>query len=215
MNRNELAEELNVSPWDVNDWLLWGCPAEKFLSQWNFNVQAVKKGLKENKVKIKQTAKPHPKEPGSGNGWLNKRCPKCREKGFLGEKAGLLCTLGEIIMGRWYFRRVGYPCGHSMEIITWTAWATGSFRYHFLQGVQRVPWWPIKDFLGLAGGKLRKGSAQNDIWRCDPILPWLVFWTYIPGFSLGRIPGGSNFSNKIQMVVWKGKKNWFYLKISL
>jgi hypothetical protein len=118
-------------------------------------------------------------------------------------------------MGRWYFRRVGYPCGHSMEIITWTAWATGSFRYHFLQGVQRVPWWPIKDFLGLAGGKLRKGSAQNDIWRCDPILPWLVFWTYIPGFSLGRIPGGSNFSNKIQMVVWKGKKNWFYLKISL
>jgi hypothetical protein len=118
MNRNELAEELNVSPWEVNDWLLWGCPAEKFLSQWNFNVQAVKKWLKENKVKIKQTAKPHPKEPGSDNGWLNKRCPKCREKGFLGEKAGLLCTLGEIIMGRWYFRRVGYPCGHSMEIIT-------------------------------------------------------------------------------------------------
>jgi hypothetical protein len=40
------------------------------------------------------------------------------EKGFLGEKAGLLCTLGELVMGRWYWRRVGYPCGHSMEIMS-------------------------------------------------------------------------------------------------
>jgi len=39
------------------------------------------------------------------------------EKGFLGEEAGLLVTLGEIVMGRWYWRRVGYPCGHSMEIM--------------------------------------------------------------------------------------------------
>jgi len=118
MTRHELAEELNVFPWDVDDWLLGGCPAEKFLSQWNFNVQDVKKWLKKNKIKIKPTTKPPPKDPGSDNDWLNKRCPQCQEKGFLGEKAGLLCTLGEIIMGRWYFRRVGYPCGHSMEIIT-------------------------------------------------------------------------------------------------
>jgi hypothetical protein len=39
------------------------------------------------------------------------------EKGFPGEKAGLLVTLGEIVMGRWYWRRVGYPCGHSQEIM--------------------------------------------------------------------------------------------------
>jgi hypothetical protein len=116
MNRNELAEELNVYPWDVDDWLLWGCPAEKCLSQWNFNSQSVEKWLKENKVRIKKRAKSISKEPESGNGWLNQRCPKCMEKGFRGEKAGLLFTFGEIVLGRWYFRRVGYPCGHSMQI---------------------------------------------------------------------------------------------------
>ena len=117
MNRNELAEELDVYPWDVDDWLLWGCPGEKFLSQWNFNVQSVEKWLKENKIKIKKRTKSILKERGSENGWMNERCPKCMEKGFIGEKAGLLCTLGEIVMGRWYLRRVGYPCGHSVEVI--------------------------------------------------------------------------------------------------
>ena len=28
MNRNELAKELNVRPWEVHDWLLCGCPAK-------------------------------------------------------------------------------------------------------------------------------------------------------------------------------------------
>ncbi len=118
MNRSELANELNVSPWDIDDWLLWGCPAEKFLSQWNFNLQAVSRWLKENKIKIKKPVQPLPNETKpDDDGWLNKRCPKCREKGFPGEQAGLLCTYGEIVMGRWRFRRVGYPCGHSMEIL--------------------------------------------------------------------------------------------------
>ncbi len=118
MNRKELAEELSVAPWDIDDWLLWGCPAEKLLSQWNFNVQAVERWLKENNIKISKAAQPLPKASRADLHWLNRRCPKCREKGFSGEQAGLLCTDKEIVMGRWRFRRVGYPCGHSMEIIT-------------------------------------------------------------------------------------------------
>ena len=118
MTRNEIAEELKVEPWDVDDWLLKGCPAEKLLSQWIFDLDAVKRWLKKNKVKIKHTVKSPPKKLKSNDGWLDRRCPKCKEKGFLGERAGLLCTLGELIMGRWYWRRVGYPCGHSMEIMT-------------------------------------------------------------------------------------------------
>ncbi len=118
MNRNQLAEELNVFPWDVDDWLLLGCPAEKLLSQWNFEVEAVRNWLKENKIRIKPASKPKPVFPRFDPSWLGTRCPRCMERGFPGEKAGLLTTLGEIIMGRWCFRKVGYPCGHSMEIIT-------------------------------------------------------------------------------------------------
>ena len=118
MTRNEIAEELKVEPWDVDDWLLKGCPAEKLLSQWIFDVDAVERWLKKNKVKVKHTVKSSPRKLKSKDGWLNRRCPKCMEKGFLGERAGLLCTLGELVMGRWYWRRVGYPCGHSMEIMT-------------------------------------------------------------------------------------------------
>ena len=117
MNRNEIAEQLNVEPWDVDDWLLKGCPAEKLLSQWIFDIQTVKKWLEEHKVKIRHAAKSSPKKIKSDDRWLSRRCPKCMEKGFLGDKAGLLCTLGELIMGRWYWRRVGYPCGHSEEIM--------------------------------------------------------------------------------------------------
>ena len=118
MTRNEIAEELKVEPWDVDDWLLKGCPAEKLLSRWIFDLDAVERWLKKNKVKIKHTVKSPPKKLKSNDGWLDRRCPKCMEKGFLGERAGLLCTLGELVMGRWYWRRVGYPCGHSMEIMT-------------------------------------------------------------------------------------------------
>jgi len=118
MNRKELAEELNVNPWDIDDWLLKGCPAEKFLSQWNFNIQAVERWLTENRVKIGRADKPVAGEQGTQLDWLSRRCPRCRQKGFSGEQAGLLCTDKELVMGRWLFRRVGYPCGHSVEIFT-------------------------------------------------------------------------------------------------
>jgi hypothetical protein len=118
MNRNDLSEQLKVTPWDVDDWLLWGCPAEKFLSQWDFNIEAVRKWLKDNKIKVKPTPRARRRKATFDDRWLDKRCPQCMDKGFVGERAGLLITLGEIIMGQWYFRRVGYPCGHSVEIIT-------------------------------------------------------------------------------------------------
>ena len=117
MNRTEIARELHVEPWDVDDWLVRGCPAEKLLSQWIFDLYAVKRWLKDNRIRIKTNGKSRTKRTRLDMGWLNNRCPKCMEKGFQGEKAGLLVTLGEIVMGRWYWRRVGYPCGHSQEIM--------------------------------------------------------------------------------------------------
>jgi len=117
MTRNEIAKQLKVEPWDVDDWLLRGCPAERLLSQWNFDMPAVQKWLKDQKIRTKRNGKFKPTSPRFDHGWLRTRCPKCMERGFQGEKAGLLCTLGELVMGRWYLRRVGYPCGHSMEII--------------------------------------------------------------------------------------------------
>ena len=54
MNRKELAEELNVRPWDVDDWLLWGCPAEKFRTQWEFDIEQVKIWLRTEKIRIKR-----------------------------------------------------------------------------------------------------------------------------------------------------------------
>ncbi len=53
MNRNELAKELNVWPWDVDDWLLLGCPAKKVGMQWEFNAEKVKIWLRNEKIKIK------------------------------------------------------------------------------------------------------------------------------------------------------------------
>ena len=117
MTRKEIAEQFHVEPWDVDDWLLKGCPAEKLLSQWIFDLQAVERWLKDNHIRPKGDGKRRRKKPLSDVAWLDKRCPQCMEKGFFGEEAGLLVTLGEVVMGRWYWRRVGYPCGHSMEIM--------------------------------------------------------------------------------------------------
>ena len=117
MTRKEIAEQLHVEPWDVDDWLLKGCPAEKLLSQWIFDLQAVQRWLKDNNIRLKGNGKRRRRKPRSDVAWLDKRCPQCMEKGFFGEEAGLLVTLGEVFRGRWYWRRVGYPCGHSMEII--------------------------------------------------------------------------------------------------
>ena len=53
MNRNELAKELNVWPWDVDDWLLLGCPAKKLGTQWEFSMEKVRIWLKDERIKIK------------------------------------------------------------------------------------------------------------------------------------------------------------------
>jgi len=54
MNRNELAKELNVWPWDIDDWLLWGYPAKKFRTEWQFDLERVKIWLEKQKVSIKR-----------------------------------------------------------------------------------------------------------------------------------------------------------------
>ena len=54
MNRNELAKELNVWPWDVDDWLLLGCPAKKLGMEWEFSMEKVRNWLKDEKIKIKR-----------------------------------------------------------------------------------------------------------------------------------------------------------------
>jgi hypothetical protein len=46
MNREELAKELDVRPWDVDDWLLLGYPAARFRPIWEFHVKWVKIWLK-------------------------------------------------------------------------------------------------------------------------------------------------------------------------
>ncbi len=58
MNRNELAKEFNVWPWDVDDWLLSGCPAKKIGMHWEFNIEKVKIWLRNEKIKIRPI-RPH------------------------------------------------------------------------------------------------------------------------------------------------------------
>ena len=118
MNRNELAKELNVWPWDVDDWLLWGCPVKKIRSEWEFEFDQVKFWLRNEKIKIKRIASNHllPARPFLDQRWFEKRCPICIERGFPGEKAGRLYTFGEIFEGEWHLRRTGIPCGHSANL---------------------------------------------------------------------------------------------------
>ena len=61
MNREELAKELDVRPWDVDDWLLLGCPAERFRLIWEFDVKQVKIWLKAERIRTKRMKvhKPH------------------------------------------------------------------------------------------------------------------------------------------------------------
>jgi hypothetical protein len=114
MNRNELAKELKVWPWDVDDWLLLGCPVRKILRQWEFDVERVKIWLKNEKIKFKRIQPRHlPTRPSLDQRWFGKRCPICTDRGFPGEKAGRVYTLGEISEGEWHLRRTGIPCGHS------------------------------------------------------------------------------------------------------
>ena len=114
MNRNELAKEFDVQPWDVDDWLLWGCPAEKIRKDWDFDLEKAKSWLETQKIKIKQI-KPHHllTRPLFDQRWFGERCPICIDRGFPGEKAGMVYTLGEVSQGECHLRRTGIPCGHS------------------------------------------------------------------------------------------------------
>ena len=114
MNRNELAKELNVWPWDVDDWLLQGCPARKLANAWEFTLERVEIWLETEEIKIKRIRPQHPPErPMFDQRWLRGRCPICIDRGFPGERAGRVYTLGEVSEGEWHLRRTGIPCGHS------------------------------------------------------------------------------------------------------
>ena len=56
MNREELAKEFDVWPWDVDDWLLLGCPAKKIRIQWEFDFDRVTGWLKTEKIRIRMEA---------------------------------------------------------------------------------------------------------------------------------------------------------------
>ena len=76
MNRNDLAKELKVSPWDVDDWLLWGCPADKIRSAWDFNLHQVKDWLSTERIKLKRIRSRHLSEKSLlDERWLGKNCP--------------------------------------------------------------------------------------------------------------------------------------------
>ncbi len=117
MNREELAKELNVWPWDVDDWLLLGCPAKKIGTGWEFDLEKVKVWLEIKKIKIKRIKPQHPStRPVFDQRWFKGRCPICIDRGIPEERAGRLYTLGEVLEGEWHFRRAGIPCGHSIYL---------------------------------------------------------------------------------------------------
>ena len=117
MNRNELAKELSVWPWDVDNWLLLGCPAKRDRIVWDFNIEQVKIWLKSENIKIRQIKTTHfHTGPLLDQRWFGGRCPICIDRGFPGEKAGRLYTLGEMLEGEWHLRRTGIPCGHSAHV---------------------------------------------------------------------------------------------------
>ena len=114
MNRNDLAKELGVCPGDVDDWLLLGCPAKKHRTAWEFNIERVKTWLKMERIRIRRIkANLWSARSPLDQRWFGGRCPICADRGFPGEKAGRLYTLGEVLEGEWHLRRSGIPCGHS------------------------------------------------------------------------------------------------------
>jgi hypothetical protein len=117
MNRDGLAKELDVRPWDVDNWLLLGCPARKIRRQWDFDIEEVKSWLKIEKIRMKRMG-PHPlpTRPLFDQRWFGERCPICADRGFPGEKGGRLYIFGEVFEGQWHLRRTGVPCGHSQNL---------------------------------------------------------------------------------------------------
>lgn len=117
MTRNDLGKELDVSPYDVDDWLLLGCPARKIRRAWEFEIEAVKSWLRRQKITLKKmNHRKFPSKPAFDQRWFGGRCPICADRGFPGEKAGRLYNFGEILEEKWCLRRVGIPCGHSLEV---------------------------------------------------------------------------------------------------
>jgi hypothetical protein len=116
MNRNELAKELGVWPWNVDDWLLWGCPAIKLGKGWKFDIEKVRMWFQAERIKIKGMKRIHSTMPAFDQRWFRERCPICIDKGFSGGKAGRVYTLGEVSDGEWHLRRTGVPCGHSADV---------------------------------------------------------------------------------------------------
>jgi len=125
MDRNELAKTLNVDPCNVDSWLLLGCPAKKIRRRWEFDLERVKNWLEIEKIKIKGKPQHSPSRPEFDQRWFKRRCPICIDRGFSGEKAGRIYTLGEVSGGEKHLRRTGIPCGHSaylnrMEILSYS-----------------------------------------------------------------------------------------------
>ncbi len=117
MTRNELAKELNVRPWDIDSWLLLGCPAEKFRTAWEFDLKRIKIWIENEKINVRRIPPwPLPIKPIFGQRWLRNHCPICIDRGFQEEEAGRVYTLGEVSGGRWNLRRTGIPCGHSADL---------------------------------------------------------------------------------------------------
>lgn len=115
MNRNDLARELGVWPCKVDEWLLQGCPARQSGKEWEFNIYKVRIWLEAARIQVgRMTAKPSGRP--FNEGWLSPRCPICIDRGFPGEKAGKVYTLGEFVDGKWHLRRTGIPCGHSAYV---------------------------------------------------------------------------------------------------
>ena len=117
MNRNELAKELNVWPWDIDNWLLWGCPAVRIRTVWEFDLEKVKVWLATQKIKIKGMKPRHsPTRHMFDQRWFGGRCPICIDRGIPEEKAGKVYTLGEVSEGKWHLRKTAIPCGHSAYV---------------------------------------------------------------------------------------------------
>lgn len=116
MNRADLAEELRVDPWEIDDWLLRGCPVKKTLATWDFDLARIKNWIKGEGIKISRRRRHSPKLSPIDQRWFGGRCPVCIDRGFPGEKAGKVYTFGEVSEGKWHFRRTGVPCGHSVYL---------------------------------------------------------------------------------------------------
>lgn len=109
MKRTELAMELGVWPWKVDDCLLWGCPAKKVGRSWEFDLEKVKLWFENEKIKIKRIVPRQSTKRAFNQRWFRGRCPICIDRGFPGDKAGRVYMVEEVSEGEWHLRRTGIP----------------------------------------------------------------------------------------------------------